>query len=301
MKKYSILIALAALAFSSCKEVEEPDSADFNWYYRTDFEANLLDLSKIADSLVNPANIELSDQIVFVAKGSGADSYVVWPGQPGNDYTQRDLTSEQLSEEKNNVSLKSTGIALSSVKNGYHYKIFSYSAISPEGGYQIFGTARNYDYESEDYAEVKAGPYTINVLDKQVDLWDKDDPMNSAGASKYDITIKLGGKTIKKSTSGDKGFYTIDYERPGIVITAPKGKTDYSSVLVIIHANNCKLNNNGVGDLKLNQFGNWEWTVDLTSEQKITLASQSAAEGAGSGDPLTKDYYFRVVDNPANE
>lgn len=299
MKKYSIFIALAGIAaLTSCNKLEDPDSADFNWYLRSDFEKNLLDLSKIEN--VNPSEIELSDEIVFVAKGSGADSYVVWPGQPGNDYTQRDLTSEQISEEKNNVSLKSTGVALSSVKNGYHYKTFTYSAISPAEGFQIYGTARNYDYASNDYSEVKAGPYTINVIDSQVDLWDKDDPMNSAGASKYDITIKIGGKTIKKSTTGTKGFYTIDYERPGIVITAPQNKTDYTKTLVIIHANNCTLNNNGVGELIQNQYGNWEWTVDLSSEQMITLASQSAAPGAGSGDPLTKDYYFRVVDNPDN-
>lgn len=295
MKKYNILIALAGLAaFTSCKKVEEPDSADFNWYLRSDFEKNLLDLSK---ANANPTVIELNDEICFVAKGSDADFYVVWPGQPGNDYTKRDLTPEQISEEKNNVALKSTGIALSSVKNGYHYKNFKYSNISPEGGFQIYGTARNYDYSSEEYEEVSAGPYTIKVIDTQVDLWDKDDPMNANGAAKYDITIKFGSKKVNKSTSGTKGFYTIDYAKPGIEITPPQGVTDFTNVLIIIHANNCKLNNNGVGSLIQNKYGNWEWTVDLTSIQMITLASQSAAEGAGSGDPLTKDYYFWIADN----
>ena len=60
MKKYSIFALIALVAsLSSCKnKVEEPDTAEFNWYLVEDYNANMLDLSK---ANANPSTIELSD------------------------------------------------------------------------------------------------------------------------------------------------------------------------------------------------------------------------------------------------
>lgn len=309
MKKYSILIALAGLSmFISCKEVEDPDTADFSWYYRSDFEANILDLSKVENP--NPSQIELKDEICFVAKGTEADSYVVWAGQPGSNYETRDLADSLLKDSANHVSSRSTGVALTSVKNGYHYKYFTFSSISPAEGFQMYCVARNYDYELDDYSEIKSKPYTINVVDKQLDLWPEGDPYNTAASSKYSMVFKLDGKALgskqKITMSKDaqsvaaNGYYEIDVENSKITITAKKGWTDFSNVLVQFVANNC-IPHPATGTITRDEFGQWCWLVDLSTEQTLTIASQSAAEDAKSGDEFTKDYTFCVVKNPANE
>jgi len=303
MKKYTFLVLAATIAgFTSCKDkVESPDSADFSWYFKADYDANMQDLSKAP---ANPDTVELSDQLVFVANSTDADTYVVWPGEPSTDYTLRELPDSLVDSASNNVSMRASGIALSTVDAMKRYtKTYNYTAISPVGEpFQMYGTSRNYDYELGDYAETKAGPYSIVVVDTQTDLWDPDDPYNANGALKYDLTFKVGGKRINKTTTGAKGSYTLVYEGeskggidgPGVLITYPVG-ADASNVELKMKINNCipvQVSNGTVSEK--NSFGIYTWTFDLSGGQTatLTLASQSASPDAKSGDPLTKDYVF---------
>ncbi len=285
MKKYSFIVILALIAgFTSCKKVEEPESADFAWYLKADYEANQLDLSK---AKANPATIELSDVLYFVAKSSDANSYVVWTGDFGHDFIERDLSDELAKDTNNNVSKRATGLALSTKDGmGRSYKTYNYTTISPVGKpFQIYCTARNYDYELDDYAEVKAGPYSITVVDTQTDLWDNDDPYNSAGATNYDITFKLGSKKINKNTTGSAGRYELVYEDvnkgilPGVKVVYPKGASLTSSQMIFKAKNCVPFVEDGTLTYSV-KYGTYTWETDLSSDKKLILASQSAvAEG----------------------
>ena len=126
MKKYSIFALIALVAsLSSCKnKVEEPDTADFNWYIASDYNANMLDLSK---AKANPDTIELSDELIFVAKGTDASSYVVWTGDPGHDFTMRQLPDSLIKDTVNNVSQRAIGLALSTKDAmGRYYKSYKF-------------------------------------------------------------------------------------------------------------------------------------------------------------------------------
>lgn len=309
MKKYSFIVVAALLAgFTSCNnKVEEPESADFAWYISDDFFANAMDLSKITN--VCPDTIEMSDQICFVANSSDASSYVVWTGDSSHNFLERDLNSELASAEKNNVKYRASGLALTSKDAmGRYYKAYNYSQISPAGTpFEIYVTARNYDWEKEDFAEIKAGPKKIVVVDTQVDLWNPVDPYNKETSGKYDITIKVPRSSdpssknynkyrfVTNTSTGAEGSYEIVAEKPGIVVTYPKGG-DITRAVVIIHANNCRMFSSA-GSMIVNEYGNYEWTVDLSQEQKITLASQSSsATSEETKDAYTKDYFFSAVE-----
>ena len=56
MRKYSIAViaAFVIAGITSCKHVKEPESADFSWYYYSDYSANMIDLSKASK---NPKTI----------------------------------------------------------------------------------------------------------------------------------------------------------------------------------------------------------------------------------------------------
>lgn len=308
MKKYAFIVTAIALAgFTSCgNKVEEPESADFSWYLYSDYSANLLDLSKANE---NPDTIELSDQICFVAKSADANSYVVWTGEPGHSFDERELSGELLKDTNNNVSQKAMGVALSTTDGkGRKIKTYTFSSISEVGNpFQMYCTARNYNYESGEFSEIKKGPYSIVVVDSQVDLWNPDDLYNANGATKYDITVKFlktgttnKYSTVNKNSSGAKGSYELVFEdaekgiKPGVKVTYPAG-TECSDCQVIIKVNNC-IPVSEVGTITYNaDFGTYTWKVDLTTPQIITLKSQSAAEDAKSGDKYTKDYEFTAV------
>ncbi|MCQ2959152.1 MAG: hypothetical protein MJ198_03070 [Bacteroidales bacterium] len=298
MKKYCIAIAAVMFGLSSCKHVQEPESADFAWYLKADYEKNILDLSK---ANANPSTIELSDVLYFVAKSNDANSYVVWTGEPGHNYLERDLTKEQIKDTVNNAGLRATGLALSSKSGlGNYYKTYNYSTISEVGNpFQVYCTARNYDYETGEYAEVKAGPFSITVIDTQTDLWDDSDPYNSAGATNYDITFKFGSKKVNKSTSGKNGSYEIIYEsegtKPGIKVTYPKGAPT-TGANVIFKAKNCiPFSENGTMTYNV-KFGTYTWEVDLSSPQILVLASQSAV-AAGYADYMNLSVGDEGVDS----
>lgn len=302
MKKYSLILATLVVAgFTSCKEVEAPDSADFSWYFNNEYVANQLDLSK---AKANPDTIELSDVLCFVANAD-ADSYVVWTGEPTSDYTKRDLPDSLLNDTLNNVSKKAAGIALSTVDAmGRNVKTYTFSTISPAGSpFQMYATARNYDYELGDYAETKSGPFPIVVIDTQVDLWDPNspDPKNSTSTS-YSIIIQVEKAAapgtyfrITKASTGASGSYDLvfdDQEKgPGVHIVYPKGSNP-AKCIITLKVNNCipKSTDGSITVVGLS----YKWTVDLSTDKTLTLCSQSAAADAGSGDPLTKDYLFRA-------
>ena len=283
MKKYSIFALIALVAsLSSCKnKVEEPDTAEFNWYLVEDYNANMLDLSK---ANANPSTIELSDELVFVAKGTDASAYVVWTGEVGHEYSMRSLPDSLIKDTVNNVSKKAAGVALASKDGmGRFYKNYNFSTISPAGSpFQMYGTARNYDYEKQDYSEVKAGPYSIEVIDTQTDLWNAADPYNSGGYQKYSLSFKIGS-LISSTSTGAKGSYELIYEdtekgiKPGVCVTYPAGK-DPAKASVIFKVNNCiPFVSDGTITYSV-KFGTYTWNVDLSSPKTLVLASQSAVE-----------------------
>ena len=284
MKKFGIFaLTVAVIAgLSACKgKVEEPDTAEFNWYLLSDYNANMLDLSK---ANANPSTIELSDELVFVAKGTDASAYVVWTGEVGHEYSMRELPDSLIKDTVNNVSKKAMGLALSSKDGlGRYYKNYTFSSISPVGNpFQMYGTARNYDYEKQDYSEIKAGPYSIEVIDTQTDLWNADDPYNSGGFQKYSLSFKIGS-LISNTSTGAKGSYELIYEdvekgiKPGACVTYPAGK-DPAKASVIFKVNNCiPFVSDGTITYSV-KFGTYTWNVDLSSPKTLVLASQSAVE-----------------------
>ena len=332
MKKYCIIVfAVCSLAgITSCKHVKEPESADFSWYYYSDYSENMIDLSKVDKDKKNPSKIELSDQICFIANGADANSYVVWPGEPGHMYEERDLSDELKKDTVNNVAKKATGIALSTRDGkGRYMKSYKYSVISPSGNpFHLYCTARNYDYESGEYKEIKAGPYSLEVVDTKTDLWNVDDPYNlSKKSTDYAIGFMVDGKVLKKygEENSKYGTYEISDDIVGIIAHYKKG-LDASKCEIILKINKCiPFSDNGTFkyNVKNQQYS---WTVDLTSPVVLTLGSQSSvAEGYLSsyankavGDEgvdskgyteypndktkivkpeYTKDYTFKAVEN----
>ena len=275
MKKYSIAV-IAAFVFAgitSCDPVQEPESADFSWYYYSDYSANMIDLSKANK---NPKTIELSDQICFVANDASANSYVVWTGEPGHVYEERDLSDDLKKDTVNNVAKKATGVALSTRDGkGRFLKTYNFSMISPSSApFKMYCTARNYDYESGEYKEIKAGPYEINVVDTQTDLWDMNDPYNEGGGRNYAIQFKIGKARIS-STNKTGGDYEVDYETPGMIVNYNKG-LDVTKCEVTLKINNCiPFSDQGTFTYNVRNK-QYAWTVDLSSPVTLTLASQSA-------------------------
>ena len=281
MKKYSIFALIALVAsLSSCKnKVEEPDTADFNWYLLADYEANIMDLTK---ATADPEIVELSNEIVFVAKGTDASSYVVWTGESGHDFAMRNLPDSLIKDTVNNVSKKASGIALSSKDAmGRYYKTYNFSSISPASGFQMFGTARNYDYDLQDYSEIKSGSRKIVVVDTQTDFWAAVDA-NESQKAKYDLSFKFGKTYVQKESVGINGSFKYIEEdvekgiKPGVEVTCPKGK-NASNVAVLFSPNNC-IPFVESGTIEYLGSQRYRWTVDLTSPQKLLLASQSSVE-----------------------
>ena len=277
MRKYSIAViaAFVIAGITSCKHVKEPESADFSWYYYSDYSANMIDLSKASK---NPKTIELSDQICFVANDASANSYVVWTGEPGHAYEDRELSDDLKKDTVNNVAKKATGVALSTRDGkGRFMKTYNFNSISPSSSpFQMYCTARNYDYESGEYKEIKAGPYSIEVVDTQTDLWDMNDPYNEGGGKNYAIQFKIGSKKIS-TTNKTGGDYKVDYETPGIIVTYNKG-LDVSKCEITLKVNKCiPFSEQGTFTYNVRNK-QYAWTVDLTKSPVLTLASQSAVK-----------------------
>ena len=305
MKKIQYLFVAAALlaGVTSCKQkAEEPESAKFTWYFFKDYTANLTDLSK---AKANPDTVEMSDILCFVADAD-ADSYVVWTGEPGRKFEERELSDELLKDTVNNVSKRAQGLALSAVDGkGRKYKTFSYSALSPVGEpFQVYATARNYSYETGEYAEKVDGPHSIVVIDTQTDLWGEDP--QCANCTDYRMIAKAWDPTAKSGKGTmQKGTYEVLYEGSskdvnGTTVNGPAVIMHFNSPCTldscqfIFKANNCipvfkaddvyKYNTSGAVPL-------YYWTLDLTKGPvTLTLRSQSAEADAKSGDKYTADY-----------
>ena len=288
MKKYSIFALIAlVVSLSSCKsKVEDPDTAEFNWYFISDYEANMMDLNQIPKERVNPELIELSDELVFVAKGTTATAYVVWTGDPGHDYTMRNLPDSLLKDTLNHVSDRATGIALSSKDAmGRYYKTYKFKKISPvDKPYQMYCTARNYDYEAQDYSEKKVGPFPVSAVDSQTDLWNSDDPYSLNGTQTYSLSFSFGPSPlalVNNRSTGASGSYELIYEdtekgvKPGVTVTYPAGK-DVKTASVNFKAGNCiPFVEDGTLTYSV-KFKSYTWKVDLSSPKSLILASQSA-------------------------
>ena len=303
MKKVSVILLVCLAAFSSCKnrKVQEPDSAEFSWYTSDQYLANMIDLSK---AKANPDTIRLTDAIYFVANSTEADSYVVWPGEAGFNIDGRDLPDSLKGDTVNNVSAKSRGVVLSTLEAGRYVAKYSFSKISEKDKpYIMYGTARNYNYKTGEFKEVKSKGYPLVVIDDQVDLWGSDP--YATNATDYRIIVKAWAKGLSKPKM-IKGSFEVTYEdvdagiQPGVTMKfkTADGITDLDSCQFVFKANNC-IPVITDGSIKLNTSGAvhlYYWSVNLSNGPvTLTLKSQSAAEDAKSGDPLTKDYFIKAV------
>ncbi len=314
MKRYSLIFIALLFGVSACKDkVEEPESADFSWYLSSDYLANQIDLSK---ANANPDTVRLSDQLYFVASSADANSYVVWTGEPGCKFEERNLADSLIKDTNNHVADKAKGLALATTDpKGRKIATYTYKAISEVGNpYMVYCTARNYDYKSGEYSEVTSKGFPIVVIDDQVDLWGSDPYISNA--TDYRIICKAWGKSgskYKMISSGAGKGYEVIYEdpkagiEPGLVMTFSKssGVENLDSCQLVFKANNCipifpegaTWSYNTAGAIAL-----YYWSVNLTGSEenpvKLTLKSQSAAADAKSGDPLTKDYWIsaKLVD-----
>ena len=302
MKKVSVILLVCLAAFSSCKnKVKEPDSADFSWYTSDQYLANMIDLSK---AKANPDTIRLTDAIYFVANSTDADSYVVWPGEAGFNIDGRDLPDSLKGDTVNNVSAKSHGVVLSTLEAGRYVAKYSFSKISEKDKpYVMYGTARNYNYKTGEYKESTSKGYPLVVIDDQVDLWGSDP--YATNATDYRIIVKAWAKGLSKPKM-IKGSFEVTYEdvdagiQPGVTMKfkTADGITDLDSCQFVFKANNC-IPVITDGSIKLNTSGAvhlYYWSVNLSNGPvTLTLKSQSAADDAKSGDPLTKDYFIKAV------
>ena len=302
MKKVSVILLVCLAAFSSCKnKVQEPDSAEFSWYTSDQYLANMIDLSK---AKANPDTIRLTDAIYFVANSTEADSYVVWPGEAGFDIEGRDLPDSLKGDTVNNVSAKSRGVVLSTLEAGRYVAKYSFSKISEKGKpYMMYGTARNYNYKTGEFKETKSKGYPLVVIDDQVDLWGSDP--YATNATDYRIIVKAWAKGLAKPKM-IKGTFEVTYEdvdagiQPGVTMKfkTADGITDLDSCQFVFKANNC-IPVITDGSIKLNTSGAvhlYYWNINLSKgPATLTLKSQSAADDAKSGDPLTKDYFIKAV------
>lgn len=302
MKKVSVILLVCLAAFSSCKnKVKEPDSADFSWYTSDQYLANMIDLSK---AKANPDTIRLTDAIYFVANSTDADSYVVWPGEAGFNLDGRDLPDSLKGDTVNNVSAKSHGVVLSTLEAGRYVAKYSFSKISEKDKpYVMYGTARNYNYKTGEYKESTSKGYPLVVIDDQVDLWGSDP--YATNATDYRIIVKAWAKDLAKPKMV-KGTFEVTYEdvdagiQPGVTMKfkTADGISDLDSCQFVFKANNC-IPVITEGSIKLNTSGAvhlYYWTVNLSKGPvTLTLKSQSAADDAKSGDPLTKDYFIKAV------
>lgn len=303
MKKVSVILLVCLAAFSSCKnKVKEPDSADFSWYTSDQYLANMIDLSK---AKANPDTIRLTDAIYFVANSTDADSYVVWPGEAGFNIDGRDLPDSLKGDTVNNVSAKSHGVVLSTLEAGRYVAKYSFSKISEKDKpYVMYGTARNYNYKTGEYKESTSKGYPLVVIDDQVDLWGSDP--YATNATDYRIIVKAWAKGYTPKPKMIKGTFEVTYEdvdagiQPGVTMKfkTADGITDLDSCQFVFKANNC-IPVVTEGSIKLNTSGAvhlYYWTVNLSKGPvTLTLKSQSAADDAKSGDPLTKDYFIKAV------
>ena len=311
MKKVSVILLVCLAAFSSCKpKVQEPDSAEFSWYTSDQYLANMIDLSK---AKANPDTIRLTDAIYFVANSTEADSYVVWPGEAGFNLDGRDLPDSLKGDTVNNVSAKSRGVVLSTLEAGRYVAKYSFSKISEKDKpYIMYGTARNYNYKTGEFKEAKSKGYPLVVIDDQVDLWGSDP--YATNATDYRIIVKAWAKGKKKMV---KGTFEVTYEdvdagiQPGVTMKfkTEEGITDLDSCQFIFKANNCIPVIDGVSEIPEKKTAGcpiylstsgavhlYYWSVNLSSgPATLTLKSQSAADDAKSGDPLTKDYFIKAV------
>lgn len=302
MKKVSVILLVCLAAFSSCKpKVQEPDSAEFSWYTSDQYLANMIDLSK---AKANPDTIRLTDAIYFVANSTEADSYVVWPGEAGFNIEGRDLPDSLKGDTVNNVSAKSRGIVLSTLEAGRYVAKYSFSKISEKDKpYVMYGTARNYNYKTGEFKEIQSKGYPLVVIDDQVDLWGSDP--YATNATDYRIIVKAWAKGLSKPKMV-KGSFEVTYEdvdagiQPGVTMKfkTADGITDLDSCQFVFKANNC-IPVITDGSIKLSTSGAvhlYYWSVNLSNGPvTLTLKSQSAAEDAKSGDPLTKDYFIKAV------
>ena len=302
MKKVSVILLVCLAAFSSCKnKVKEPDSADFSWYTSDQYLANMIDLSK---AKANPDTIRLTDAIYFVANSTDADSYVVWPGEAGFNIDGRDLPDSLKGDTVNNVSAKSHGVVLSTLEAGRYVAKYSFSKISEKDKpYVMYGTARNYNYKTGEYKESTSKGYPLVVIDDQVDLWGSDP--YATNATDYRIIVKAWAKGLAKPKMV-KGTFEVTYEdvdagiQPGVTMkfNTADGISDLDSCQFVFKANNC-IPVVTEGSIKLSTSGAihlYYWTVNLSKGPvTLTLKSQSAADDAKSGDPLTKDYFIKAV------
>ena len=301
MKKLSVILFFCVVAFCSCKhKVKEPGNADFSWYTADQYIANMIDLSK---AKANPDTIKLTDAIYFVANSTDADSYVIWPGEAGFTIDGRELPDSLKGDTVNRVGSKSRGIVLSTLEVGRYVAKYSFSKISEKDKpYIMYCTARNYDYKSGEYSEIQSQGHPLVVVDDQVDLWG-DDPYVT-NATDYRIIVKAWAKGLSKPKMV-KGTYEVTYEdvdagvQPGVTMKFNKsdGIEDLDSCQFVFKANNC-IPVITEGSIKLNTSGAvhlYYWSVNLSNGPvKLTLKSQSAAEDAKSGDPLTKDYFIKA-------
>lgn len=302
MKKVSVILFVCLAAFSSCEpKVKEPDSAEFSWYTSDQYLANMIDLSK---AKANPDTIRLTDAIYFVANSTEADSYVVWPGEAGFNIEGRDLPDSLKGDTVNNVSAKSRGIVLSTLEAGRYVAKYSFSKISEKDKpYVMYGTARNYNYKTGEFKEIQSKGYPLVVIDDQVDLWGSDP--YATNATDYRIIVKAWAKGLSKPKMV-KGSFEVTYEdvdagiQPGVTMKfkTADGITDLDSCQFVFKANNC-IPVITDGSIKLSTSGAvhlYYWSVNLSNgPATLTLKSQSAAEDAKSGDPLTKDYFIKAV------
>lgn len=249
MKKFNIyyvmIIAVAASIFTSCKPNLPTPSAGITWYETTDFNLNREN--------PEPQTVLVGENITFFASGTDGDVYTVWPGEPGYDYTKRNLTTELANDTVNNVKFKNKGIALGLSTKDEWCSNFSFNYSKP-GEYTVYLTVRTIANGGKDYVE-SVDSAKITVIDPVNELFGSND-------AKYKFVVQK-----------PKGA-TVSHIGNDVTISVPFG-SDISASQLLLMADRASIElNTGTITYDSKKLA-YTWTGDLATATKISVTSLS--------------------------
>ncbi len=260
MKKiHLLLIAAASLTiFASCGEkMPDEPTKGFAWYDASEYAA---------ENKKNPSpdTVYTGQGITFVSTQNNADTYVVWPGDPGFAYADREGNIDET-DTTNQVSDKSQGIALAERYGEYSSKVpYVYDTV---GDFTVTFVARNI-YKNKDgdldYVE-SVEEKTITVIDTLAEL-----EAPQGFEDKYDFVV-ISPKSLQNTRP------TFDSDKKEVTFSFDEG-TDVSAITLLIkaHTSNIELEDaeNPIDDPRLGLQYDW-YKVDLTSNKKLTVSALS--------------------------
>ena len=254
---YVLIVACAAMVFTSCKDEPVPTS-DLTWYITEDFNLNRVN--------PQPLTVHVGQNITFMSKKSDGDVYVVWPGDEGFNYNKRNLSTAQAKDTVNNVVNKNKGISMYKNAQGEWINRYSYNYAKP-GTYTVYLSVRNVFDNGLKYTEALDSA-VITVIDTANALFGLDQAKYKfVPFYKYVNTVDGKTKTaiVQSSnivTSGSTVTIKLPYE------------ADVTNLEIFMKADKSTISVNE-GTVTYNEEDKaYTWKGSLATSKTITVTSQ---------------------------